>query len=488
MDKSEKAVHEAFVTSKGGCNPVELLLIGGLLMYSTVLHSTLAQLPAIRTLRKNIWFSASLAIFVQCVPFILSFTLLADYWACLVFTVIALALGIRLSQRLFDQWIPIARNQGKKLAKNRSIAKVAPHDYPGLTSGRAQVILMTIFGILAVDFSTVPRYFAKTEKTGFSPMDLGVGAFVIIVAISSREAKNSLPAERLQHVWKAVRGSIALVILGMLRLFMVTVLNYQNPAHEYGVHWNFFFTLACTRILTSMVYATVPIHLDWVVAVVLACMYEACLLFTPLAVFLDSDDRSGFLAANKEGLASIVGYVALHLAAAASARTFGYKPRNNARDWIMTGLQAAGVTAVAFAATYIMHTAVDPVSRRLANLSYCLWMYSLGTFAVALSVVVTFLRVAFLPPDAHIDYNLFAVTNTDNTHTDVDILWKSINYNGMAVFLLANILTGLVNVFFHPRTATDGVCVVALVSYIYAVCMFAVILHHKKIKLKLPFT
>ncbi|XP_050042094.1 phosphatidylinositol-glycan biosynthesis class W protein-like isoform X1 [Dermacentor andersoni] len=487
MDKSEKAVHEAFVTSKDGCNPLELLLIGGILMYSTVLHSTLVQLPAIETLRKNIWFSASLAIFVQCVPFILSFTLLADYWACLVFTVIALALGIRFAQRLFDQWTP-TKEQGKKLTKNRSIAKVAPHDYPGLTSGRAQVILMTIFGILAVDFSTVPRYFAKTEKTGFSPMDLGVGAFVIIVAVSSREAKNRLPTERLQYVWKAARGSIALVILGMLRLLMVTVFNYQNPAHEYGVHWNFFFTLACTRILTSVVYATVPIHLDWVVAVIMAGMYEACLLSTPLALFLDNDDRSGFLAANKEGLASIVGYVALHLAAAATARTLGYKPRNNARDWIMTALQAAGVTAVAFAATYIMHTTVDPVSRRLANLSYCLWMYSLGTFAVALSVMVTFLRIALLPRNAHIDYNLFAVTNTDNMHTDVDILWKSINYNGMAVFLLANILTGLVNVFFHPRTATDGMCVVALVSYIYVVCMFAVILHHNKIKLKLPFT
>ncbi|KAH6941798.1 hypothetical protein HPB50_023604 [Hyalomma asiaticum] len=160
----------------------------------------------------------------------------------------------------------------------------------------------------------------------------------------------------------------------MVRLFMVTVLNYQNPVHEYGVHWNFFFTLASTRILTSLVYAAVPVHVDWVVAVVLACVYEGCLLYTPLALFLDNNDRSGFLAANKEGLTSIVGYVVLHLAAAATARMLGYKPRNAACDWIVTGLQAAGVSAVAFAATYVMHTAVDPVSRRLANVSYCLWM------------------------------------------------------------------------------------------------------------------
>nr|XP_037287895.1 phosphatidylinositol-glycan biosynthesis class W protein-like [Rhipicephalus microplus] len=485
MDDSEKAVHEAFVTSKGDCNPLELLFVGGLLLYSTVLHATLAHLPPIKTLRKNIWFSSSLAIIVQCVPFILSFTVLADYWACLVFTVIALSLGIRLSWRLFDQQTP-TKSQGKKSVIKRSVATVAPHDYPGLSSGRAQVILMTIFGILAVDFPTVPRYFAKTEKTGFSPMDMGVGAFVIIVAVSSREAKNRLSAEHIQNVFKAVRGSVALVILGMLRLFMVTVLNYQNPVHEYGVHWNFFFTLASTRILTSLVYAMVPIHMDWMIGVVLACAYEACLLFTPLASFLDSDNRSGFLAANKEGLASIAGYVALHLAAAATARTLGYKPRSSARDWIMTGLQAVGVSGAAFTATYVMHTAVDPVSRRLANLSYCLWMYSLGTFALVMSILVTFFRVALLPSNAHVDYNFFDVANPDDN--DVDLLWKSINYNGMAVFLLANILTGLVNVFFHPRSASDTVCVVTLIVYIYAVCMFAVLLYRKKIRLKLPFT
>uniref|UniRef100_A0A1E1XBY4 Phosphatidylinositol-glycan biosynthesis class W protein n=1 Tax=Amblyomma aureolatum TaxID=187763 RepID=A0A1E1XBY4_9ACAR len=487
MDKSEKALHEAFVTSKDGCSPVQLLLRGGLLIYSTLLHAALAELPVIKSLRKNIWFSASFAVAVQCVPFILSFTLLAEYWACVVFTVIALTVGIRVSQRLFDQHTP-TKSRGKNVVRKRHIAKVAPHDYPGLTSARAQVILMTVFGILAVDFATVPRYFAKTEKTGFSPMDLGVGAFVIIVAVSSREAKNSLPANRWQNVWKALRGSVALIILGLARLFMVTVLNYQNPVHEYGVHWNFFFTLACTRVLTSVVYATVPIHLDWVVAVILGCTYEACLVFTPLASFLDSDERSGFLAANKEGLTSIVGYVTLHLASAATARTLGYKPRNSARDWVMTALQAAAMAAASFAATYVMHTAVDPVSRRLANLSYCLWMYSLGTFGVALSVGVSLANAVLLPRSAQVDYNLFAVSHSDNSHTNVDILWKSINYNGMAVFLLANILTGLVNIFFHPRTASDIVCFVALVGYIYVLCIFAVFFHRKMVKLKLPFT
>lgn len=487
MDQSEKAIHEAFVTSKEGCSPVELVLRGGILIYSTFLHSSLADVPFIKSLRKSIWFSVSFAVIVQCVPFILSFTLLADYWACVTFTVIALAVGMRASHRWFVHSAP-TKGRAKNFVSKRTVAKVAPHDYPGLTSGRAQIILFTIFGILAVDFPTTPRSFAKTEKTGFSPMDVGVGAFVVIVAVSSREAKNSLPANGLHNVWKAVRGSMSLIILGFVRLYMVTALNYQNPVHEYGVHWNFFFTLACTRVLTSVVYATVPIHLDWLVALTLAGTYEACLLFTPLSSFLDSDDRTGLLAANKEGLASIAGYVSLHLASAAAARTFGYKPRNSARDWVVTGLQCLGVSAASFAATYIMHTAVDPVSRRLANLPYCLWMFSLGTFGVPLATAVSLVEVALMPADAQVDYNLFAVTRADKCHNDVDLLWKSINYNGMAVFLLANILTGLVNIFFHPRTASDFVCLATLVGYIYVISIFAVFLYRKRIKLKLPFT
>uniref|UniRef100_A0A0C9SEU1 Uncharacterized protein n=1 Tax=Amblyomma americanum TaxID=6943 RepID=A0A0C9SEU1_AMBAM len=115
-------------------------------------------------------------------------------------------------------------------------------------------------------------------------------------------------------------------------------------------------------------------------------------------------------------------------------------------------------------------------------------MYSLGTFAVALSVGVSLANAVLLPRSAQVDYNLFAVSHADNSHTEIDILWKSINYNGMAVFLLANILTGLVNIFFHPRTASDIVCFVTLVGYIYVLCMFAVFLHRKMVKLKLPFT
>ncbi|KAH9366050.1 hypothetical protein HPB48_020908 [Haemaphysalis longicornis] len=345
MDQSEKAIHEAFVTTKEGCSPVELVLRGGILIYSTFLHSSLADIPFIKSLRKSLWFSISLAVIVQCVPFMLTYTLLVEYWACVTFTVVALAVGMRVSHRWFVH-LPPTKKRAKNTVAKRPIAKVAPNDYPGLTAGRAQIILFTIFGILAVDFPTTPRSFAKTEKTGFSPMDIG-------------------PAPRVEG------GSD----------------------------------------LGHLCHGADPPRLA--IALALACTYEACLLFTPLASFLDSDDRTGFLVANKEGLVSIAGYVSLHLASAAAARTFGYKPRNSIRDWVVTALQCLAASAASFAATYALHTAVDPVSRRLANLPYCLWMLSLGLFGVPLATAVSLVEVALMPAGAQVDYNLFAITRAD---------------------------------------------------------------------------
>lgn len=40
---------------------------------------------------------------------------------------------------------------------------------------------------------------------------------------------------------------------GLLRLLFTRWVDYQQPVGEYGVHWNFFFTLAAVRLLTAAV-------------------------------------------------------------------------------------------------------------------------------------------------------------------------------------------------------------------------------------------
>ncbi|KAG6412960.1 hypothetical protein SASPL_125655 [Salvia splendens] len=72
-----------------------------------------------------------------------------------------------------------------------------------ITSYRVSMMLVTCFSILAVDFKIFPRRYAKTETYG----------------------------------------------TGLVRI----IVNYQVHVGAYGVHWNFFFTLAAVAILTLIV-------------------------------------------------------------------------------------------------------------------------------------------------------------------------------------------------------------------------------------------
>jgi len=146
-------------------------------------------------------------------------------------------------------------------------------------------MLSTCLAILAVDFPIFPRRFAKTETWGTSlvrparphsvgpdrralrcpsitfgrkpsQMDVGVGSFVLV---NSLTAGNSLEQLRdaASPFLHSLKASVPLVILGLGRLVSVKATDYQEHVSEYGVHWNFFFTLACLPILSMIVHRLV---------------------------------------------------------------------------------------------------------------------------------------------------------------------------------------------------------------------------------------
>ena len=115
---------------------------------------------------------------------------------------------------------------------------------------RSIVNLMTAIAILAVDFPVFPRRLAKSETYGFGGMDNGVGFFVIANAIVSPEARGKhyqIPVlSQLRH---SLTGCIPLLLLGFGRLLAVKGTDYHEHVTEYGVHWNFFFTLAALKVI-----------------------------------------------------------------------------------------------------------------------------------------------------------------------------------------------------------------------------------------------
>ena len=55
--------------------------------------------------------------------------------------------------------------------------------------------------------------------------------------------------QRLHAVIKAAQSCIPLLIVGVARTVSVKTTDYQEHVSEYGVHWNFFFTLIVVKVI-----------------------------------------------------------------------------------------------------------------------------------------------------------------------------------------------------------------------------------------------
>lgn len=346
---------------------------------------------------------------------------------------------------------------------------------------RAITAYITSVAILAVDFEIFPRNLAKTETFGFGLMDVGVGLYVISNAIISPYIKHAEMLTWLKFR-KELIGCTPLILLGIVRFLITTEISYQQHVSEYGVHWNFFITLAFVKLFGSMIMSFMrkPTNAKYG-AIIILCIHEM-LLESGFAKYVLNDEveRDNFINCNREGMVSIPGYLGLYLGSV----YMGSLMRND-DEFIRPKMLIKQVLRMALFALFcwkmlFVCETMFGVSRRLANMGYVFWMLSIDSTYFALAMIHEML-VYFMK------FELNKSKDKSVAHENsgyLPVLINAINYNGLVYFLVANLLTGMVNLIFQTFLQDTATSLFILFTYMFVLSSFVVFLYLNKIKLK----
>nr|XP_019044232.1 hypothetical protein I302_07515 [Kwoniella bestiolae CBS 10118]OCF23162.1 hypothetical protein I302_07515 [Kwoniella bestiolae CBS 10118] len=364
---------------------------------------------------------------------------------------------------------------------------------PFLSVYRAHMMIMTVHCILAVDFQVFPRWLGKCEDFGTSLMDVGVGSFVFSLGLISLKSLNpEIPSSSInppsspgltlrkdtahtlpKDLLKALRKSLPTLILGFIRLVMVKGVEYPEHVTEYGVHWNFFFTIGLLPVFGVLV-RPLRRRVSWrLLGIGISLVQQAILTRYGLQSYLLSPSREGIMGQNKEGLSSLPGYIAIYLLGLSIGENISklevstpptkgvtdshvHEDEQSKRQYEKRRteliLQLFGHSVVYWGTlggwSWVNGDGDARVSRRFANTPYVLFIASYNTL--------------FL-----LGYLLLESTFPD---IPTPALLESINRNGLVVFLVANLGTGLVNVCMDSMYAGRVVSMGVLGMYSLGVC------------------
>ena len=366
---------------------------------------------------------------------------------------------------------------------------------PFITNYRGAMMMITCIAILAVDFRVFPRRFAKVENWGTSIMDMGVGSFVFSAGLVS--AKTSIK-ERIEKKRSALVGrlltsarhSIPLLVLGIIRFYSVKGLDYAEHVTEYGVHWNFFFTLAFLGPLVAVVHSVFVILPSYtLIALIITIAHEFALDLTGLTEYVVTAPRIDLISKNKEGIVSFAGYVSIFVAGLGTGlialpRDERPSPQESTiQQFRKSTLGKLCLRTLVWIGLFQISTNYFglgfSVSRRLANMPYVFWVSAFNTGQLFLYCGIENLCFRDL-------------YSSENADTESKLCWKatsrllySLNRNSLVIFLAANLLTGLINQTLPTLKLNAIQSMGVLILYCSTFCGLALTLDHFDISIKL---
>ncbi|KAG2130144.1 GWT1-domain-containing protein [Suillus bovinus] len=510
-----KASKEAFVSEMTGSTVFHVNMISGVALSSIALHSALrSRVQAFG----SPYFLAEFVILAM--PLLLSMTLFAEAPGALSFLLLVPMLVLLLLPPL-ERGTPLPAESRDELASQngRSRADTPPthssqsefiRPLPALTTYRAHMMLMTILCILAVDFPVFPRILAKCETYGVSLMDIGVGSFVfsqgVVSAIPIIKDISYLQAPILPKLKSVSRKMILIIVLGILRVVLVKGTEYPEHVTEYGVHWNFFLTLALLPIIEVLLH---PIILHIPVALLglwIGVLHQFVLSPGEMKDFLLDASRSNIISANKEGLISLPGYVSIHILGLSLGtiilppspsffrkqqqlldRPSSHRPSkldpSAPRQSAKIIIEVLSYSIVWWMLLAFVRLQLE-VSRRMANISYVLWVAAYNTSFILGYIL---LDMVFFPTrtlkirDPTNPSGKRLLIEEKGPKSSAPVLLEAINKNAFILFLLSNVATGLINLNIQTMFVGNMKAMCLLCAYSMAMCVFAWVCRRKRL-------
>ena len=464
-----KEQKEAFVTGHSGSTPGEVLLVClaapvGIFLYNAIQRAMRTKTSSAQTFGTNPSLRIAIESLVLLLPMAICQTnLLYPYGLVLLGLECILAMCLHfLSSAETTNGACNRRSENDKAAKKPKLSF--------LTAYRSTVSYLTFVAILAVDFHVFPRRFAKTETTGYGLMDLGAGSFIVSGGFVSHYARHSVTsasasAYGTESYWKTIKPtlvrSIPLIIMGMVRLFSTKGLEYQEHVSEYGVHWNFFFTLTVVGIASTMVrfdsiqtLGSVNFKIfPWLLLV----FHQVALTKYGMQIYIEDGDRQcakekaswvcDFFAANREGILGCLGYLSMFFISEDIAQ-YCIWDKSFVESPSKQGKRLSICCALLWAALWILVSILDvPVSRRSTNASFIIW-----TLAHNVAILLLIWAAYYLARSR-----------------SVSPIFDAVNRHGLIVFILANLMTGLVNITINTLEVGDGQALGVIFVYLFAV-------------------
>ena len=143
---------------------------------------------------------------------------------------------------------------------------------------------------------------------------LPAAAVVCGLLSGAASASPSSPSPSSSSVTALLRRCAPLLVLGFLRLLTLKGSGYQEHVSEYGVHWNFFFTLTAVTLLSSLLQmGGLSVERCGLLGALLMVGHQTALSRLGLTGFVLHGERRSWVEQNREGLVSVIGYLGLHL-------------------------------------------------------------------------------------------------------------------------------------------------------------------------------